>query len=269
MKTIVVTNRKGGVGKTTVATHLAAGLALRGWRTAIVDTDTQGQVALAFGMEKENGLYQIMTDEAQFADVLRNAPVERYAPANFQPPAGWFPLVVLPGAKGTAVIPTEQPSPFRFREVLDDMGEMLELDFIIVDTGPSSNMFDGSVNFAADYFLYVTQCAALSFDGLKEAMTEMEKINRSNSRYRTGETQVLGIVPNLARFGTKNHRENIAMLAEAFPKVIWNPITERTTWERAMDYGQTVYSYMPEGQEARDAWNIVQRVEQEVAYAKV
>lgn len=42
MKTIVVASSKGGVGKTTIATHLAAQSALAGQRTALVDADPQG-----------------------------------------------------------------------------------------------------------------------------------------------------------------------------------------------------------------------------------
>lgn len=42
MKTILVAGSKGGVGKTTIATHLAAHAALRGQRTVLADADPQG-----------------------------------------------------------------------------------------------------------------------------------------------------------------------------------------------------------------------------------
>ena len=42
MKTILVASSKGGVGKTTIATHLAAQSALDGRRTVLVDADPQG-----------------------------------------------------------------------------------------------------------------------------------------------------------------------------------------------------------------------------------
>jgi chromosome partitioning protein len=41
MKTILVASSKGGVGKTTIATHLAAQAALAGQRTVLVDADPQ------------------------------------------------------------------------------------------------------------------------------------------------------------------------------------------------------------------------------------
>lgn len=255
MQTIVVTNRKGGVGKTTIATHLAAGLALRGFRVTLIDTDPQGHAAVSFGMRKENGLYQIMVNEdASFADVLRQVPQERFAPPGF---AGTAELYLLPSENSTAVIPIQQPSPFAFKEKVEALSDLLTLDFVIVDTGPTASMFDGSVYFAADWMLYVTECEMLSFDGLSEAMKDIAKLNRDNVKYRHEEIHILGIVPNKGRFGTSNHRQNIALLGESFPKQVWTPITQRTIWGEASAHGQLVYSFAPGGQEERDAWGIV------------
>lgn len=258
VKTIVVTNRKGGVGKTTTSTHLAGGLAMLGYRVALVDTDPQGHVASCFGMPKEDGLATILIDEdATFAQVMRQIPPEKYTAP------GWSMdthLYLLPSDKGTAMIPVKQSSPFRFRRVLRDMADLLQLDYIIVDTGPSNSMFDGSVNLAADYVLIVTECAALSFDGVSETVNELMKLNRDNEEYRTDDVKVLGIVPNKARFSTNNHRDNIKILADEFGReMIWKPITLQTVVETAMEFGKLVYPYAPYGQAFKDAWLLVEQ----------
>ena len=49
MRKIAIANRKGGVGKTTTAVHVAAGLALADLPTLLVDTDTQGHCARILG----------------------------------------------------------------------------------------------------------------------------------------------------------------------------------------------------------------------------
>ena len=59
MKIITLLNEKGGVGKTTIATHIAAGLAIRGQRVVLVDADPQGHATIAFGLTKGTGLLRL------------------------------------------------------------------------------------------------------------------------------------------------------------------------------------------------------------------
>jgi chromosome partitioning protein len=60
MKTIAVIGRKGGSGKTTIATHLAIGLHLRGCRTILADTDPQRSSAELL-KEREGGGPAVVT----------------------------------------------------------------------------------------------------------------------------------------------------------------------------------------------------------------
>ncbi|MBP8291650.1 MAG: AAA family ATPase, partial [Caldilineaceae bacterium] len=59
MRRIAIALSKGGVGKTTTAVNLAAGLAQRGRRVLIVDADTQGQAARMLGVQGSHSLAEV------------------------------------------------------------------------------------------------------------------------------------------------------------------------------------------------------------------
>src|SRR5690242_15083890 len=80
MKIITLLNEKGGVGKTTLAVHIAAGLAARGERVVLVDADAQGHATVMLGMSNEPALHDLLVREASFKDTLRFVAPEVYAP---------------------------------------------------------------------------------------------------------------------------------------------------------------------------------------------
>ena len=71
-KIFAIANQKGGVGKTTTAVNLAAGLARRRIRTVLVDMDQQASATSALGYEKSLGgsLYQVLHGEGSARDKL-------------------------------------------------------------------------------------------------------------------------------------------------------------------------------------------------------
>lgn len=258
MKIVAVTNRKGGVGKSTMTTHIAAGLAAKGLNVAIVDTDSQGHASLMLGLPDENGLYAALIEKKPLDQVVRLVSPDVYSTADYPSQGN---LYLLPSSDFTYKVPYElkQEETFLFLETLETMGEWLNLDAILIDTNPTLSLFDGSVYLAADGYIYVTECERLSIDGVQSAMQQMTGFSRQRRKYLNRDSRILGIVPNKMRPKTMVHRMNITAIADAFPGVVWPPVTLRTAWVESANLQEMIYKYAPTGQEARDAWQLVDR----------
>src|SRR5438067_3312413 len=76
-RVLAVANQKGGVGKTTSTVNLAAGLALQGLRTLVVDLDPQGNASTALGVEHRAGtrsVYEVLLGACAITDVVAVSP---------------------------------------------------------------------------------------------------------------------------------------------------------------------------------------------------
>lgn len=259
MKTITLINEKGGVGKTTLATHLAAGLAIRGYRVVLADADAQGHATVSLGLKKDPGLYDLLVRGAPFREVLRPVSPDRFAMPGL-PCKGQ--LYVVPSNVETRSIPIQISDAFavsdRFRE-LENL-----VDVVVFDTSPTPSLLHGSIYLASDALIYPTKCEYLSFDGLMHSFEHREQIQPTRERWGLKNLDVMGIIPVMYRASTLVHQENLNRLKARYGNLVWPEVAMRTSWAEASTVGQLVYRFAPESGAARDAWNIVDRVETEI-----
>lgn len=264
MKTIAVRNNKGGVGKSTMTSHLAAGLAIHGNRVGIIDADSQGHCSVIMGVEATNALYDVMVNGTALSESVYYFTPDAYSVPDY-PSKGE--LFLLPGSHKTYRIESElEPrSAFAFLDMVEKFGAEFNLDYLLVDTSPSFGAFDALVHMATDGYIYVTEVNSLSFHGVESIMQDAEFFIKDRRRYLNRDGAVLGIIPNKLRANAKLHRRNIEALADGFPGLVWPPVTLRVIWEEAAQVNKLVYTYMPTGTEARDAWQLVGCLEQRIS----
>jgi chromosome partitioning protein len=260
MKIVAVANRKGGVGKSTVSTHIASGLAAMGYNVGLVDTDSQGHAALMLGMRDEDGLFQLLIEKKPLGDVVRVVPKENYSPPDALAKGN---LLLVPSSERTYQIPymLKPDETFLFLERMEELGRGGDLDVVVIDTNPTMSGFDGAVYLATDSFIYVTECERLSLDGVRIAYEQMRSFSEQRQKYLHRESRVIGIVPNKHQKQLIVHQENVEALRRAFGDLVWDEVDKRVAWTEASNYNRPVFLYEPSGTATAQAWMMVKRTE--------
>lgn len=253
MIVISLINEKGGVGKTTLATHIAAGLSIRGYKTLLIDADPQGHASASLGMRSEPGLYNLLVrpDDYDIKNVIRQVPAAHYASGT---PTGE--LHLLPGNTESRSIPDHVDDSDALRDTLE---RLQGVDVAVIDTPPTPGMLMALVYGATDYVIIPTQAEALSISGM---MATIQRAHKADAK-------LLGIAVNLYEQNTVLHRHNLKLLVEASTQQgwrLWSPIAQATAWREASQARRTVFSLLPNSKATTSAQELVMRVEQALAY---
>lgn len=110
MKTIAVLNQKGGSGKTTIATHLAKGLQLRGYSVLLVDSDKQGSARDWRAVDENNSVPVIGLDRPTLDKDLKGLTDKDFIIIDGSPQATNLAISAIK-ASDLVLIPV-QPSPY-------------------------------------------------------------------------------------------------------------------------------------------------------------
>ncbi len=227
--TIAVTNRKGGVGKTSTVHSLAYGLSQQGQRVLMVDIDPQGN--LSHWCDKG--------DAATLADVTKGS---RSLGEIIQPVGEGVWLV--PGSDALLLAESD----IEHREAVPQTWLRRQLgtvrmerwDFVVFDCPPSLGGLTTSAMVASDGVLAPVEPTALGLEGLAELI---ERIGQA--RELAPGLALLGVLPTRFDGRKRLAREALAQLKEAFDGDVLEPIRENVALAEAPSHRQNIFEYSP------------------------
>jgi chromosome partitioning protein len=173
-RSVAVVNQKGGVGKTTTAVNLSAGLALSGRPTLLVDLDPQGNATTGLGVQKGElypTIYQVL---------LGTEPVDKAIQDTALPDLRLLPSDIdLVGAEIELVSLDRREH--RLRDTL--LPVLDAYSYIVIDCPPSLGLLTINALAAADRVLVPLQCEFYALEGLTHLLKTVKLVReRLNPR---------------------------------------------------------------------------------------
>jgi chromosome partitioning protein len=243
MRKLAIALSKGGVGKTTTAVNLAAGLSQAGSRVLLVDTDTQGQTSVLLGCQPAQGLAEVLGGVCPVDTAVIEARPRLWLLAGGQGLAGVTRLIARKDFGGEHTL----------RECLAAVDG--HYDYVLQDTAPGWDALTVNGLFYAEDVIAPVALEVLAFRGLVEfeqRLTAMQPYHaRLTLRY---------IVPTFLDRRVKKSLELLEQLQAHYGPRLCPPIRYNVRLAEAPGYGQTIGEYAPDSPGAADYHQLTERI---------
>lgn len=246
MKTIAIINQKGGVGKSTTALAIGAGLILKGYSVLYTDLDAQGNLSYTLGADTKgyNAMGVLERPETAKEEIQHT-------------PQGDI-IASSPKLAGADKLLEETGKEYRLKEALESLQGAY--DYIIVDTPPALGILTINALTACTGAIIPAQADIYSLQGIGQLNSTIETVKK----YCNPSLSIMGIV--ITRFNGRSiiRREVAEMLEhtadQLHTKLFSSKIRECTALVEAQATKQNIYSYAPRSNATADYKALVDEI---------
>jgi len=215
-RVIAIGNQKGGVGKSTLSVHLAAGLGERGRKCLVWDLDMNRGATLQLGLPAEMpilGSYEVLTGAEDPSEVVVHpGDIEGIElPQN---------VCLIPARRNLEGIDAVLSSKYKFGNPKDILRPLVDglrpdYDYIFLDTAPNLTIPTVAAYKAANYFLLSAIPEPLAVEGLNDALADIAAVRQQGNP----SLRLIGVVLSAIKGrSTRIQRELIAYVQETFDR---------------------------------------------------
>ena len=243
MRTICVINQKGGVGKTTTAVNLGAGLAREGRKVLLMDLDPQGNVSTSLDCFPKKDMFDLLFNNASIDECIVNMG------KNFD---------IIPSketlTKADALLQNIEHKHFVLKNKMKPAIE--KYDYIIVDCPPSLNLLNqNAILFSEEAFIPVAT-DFLSYDALNKMIEAINDINM----YYDHMCDVTKIIPTMFDKRNKLAKDVLSKINSDHYGLVAEPIRVCSKIRESPKYKKSVFSHAKSSRGAKDYSTLVRHV---------
>jgi len=241
-KVVVITNNKGGVGKSTTADALADGLVLNKYKTLLIDFDPQGSLSTSADQSKPTA-YEVMTKQISILDAVQ----QRQGRAD-----------ILPASKILSRLNAElvdTGKEYKLKEVIAPA--LTHYDYIIIDTPPALSVLTVNALTASTSLIIPAQADIFSLQGIGQLMESVDAIRL----YTNPNIEFMGVLltrHNARSILTRDMADVAQQTADKIGTFLYKTvIREAVAVKEAQASRQSIYNYAPTSNPAIDYQNFV------------